>query len=66
MKRAEAFISSNFRYCQLISMFCAKMRDNHTVKNHYRTLRVIYDTQTQELLDLSGKKKIHTQNASAI
>ena len=46
-------------------MFCSKMRDNVTVKTHYRTLRAIYDTQTrsyEELLDLSGKKKIDTQN----
>ena len=41
------------------------MNDNLIVKNHYRTLRAIYDTQTrsyEELLHLSGKKKIHTQN----
>ena len=41
------------------------MRDNLIVKNHYRTLRAIYDTQTrsyEELPDLSGKKKIHMQN----
>ena len=46
-------------------MFCGKMSDNLIVKTHYRTLRAIYDTQTrsyEELLDLSGKKKIHTQN----
>ena len=38
--------------------------DNLIVKTHYRTLRAIYDTQTrsyEELLHLSGKKKIHTQ-----
>ena len=46
-------------------MFCGKMSDNRIVKTHYRTLRAIYDTQTrsyEELLHLSGKKKIHTQN----
>ena len=46
-------------------MFCGKMRDNVTVKTHYRTLRAIYDTQTrsyEELLHLRRKKKIHTQN----
>ena len=46
-------------------MFCWKMSDNLNVKTHYRTLRSIYDTQTrlnEELLDLSGKKKIHKQN----
>ena len=62
---AEAYISSNFRYCPLIWMFCGKMSDNLIVKTHYRTLRAIYDTQTrsyEELLHLSGKKKIHTQN----
>ena len=62
---AEAYISSNFRYCPLIWMFCSKMSDNLIVKTHYRTLRAIYDTQTrsyEELLHLSGKKKIHTQN----
>ena len=62
---AEVYTSSNFRYCPLIWMFCGKMNDNLIVKSHYRTLRAIYDTQTrsyQELLHLSGKKKIHTQN----
>ena len=62
---AEAYISSNFRYCPLIWMFCGKMSDTLIVKTHYRTLRAIYDTQTrsyEELLHLSGKKKIHTQN----
>ena len=62
---AEADISLNFRHCPLIWMFCGKMSDNLIVKTHYRTLRAIYDTQTrsyEELLHLSGKKKIHTQN----
>ena len=56
----EAYISSNFRYCPLIWMFCGKM-----MKTHYRTLRAIYDAQTrsyEELLHLSGKNKIHMQN----
>ena len=60
---AEIYISSNFRYCPLIWMFCGKMSDNFIVKTHYRTYRAIYDTQTrsyEELLHLSGKKKIHT------
>ena len=46
-------------------MFCSKMSDNLIVKTRYRTLRTIYDTQTrsyEELLYLSGKKKIRTQN----
>ena len=62
---AEAYISSNFRYCPLIWMFCGKMSDNLIAKSNYRTLRAIYYTQTrsyEELLHLSGKKKIHTQN----
>ena len=44
---AQAYISSNFRYCLLIWMFCGKMTDNLIVKTHYRTLRAIYDTQTR-------------------
>ena len=62
---AEAYISSNFRYCPLIWMFCGKISDNLIVKTHCRTFRAMYDTQTrlyEELLHLSGKKKIHTQN----
>ena len=46
-------------------MLCGKMGDNLIVKTHYSPLRAIYDTQTrsyEELLDLSGKKKTHTQN----
>ena len=45
----EPYISSSFRYCPLIWMFCSKM-----MKTHYRTL--------EELLQLSEEKKIHTQN----
>ena len=62
---AEPYISSHFRYCPLVWMFCGKMSDSLIVKTHYKTLRAIYDTQTrsyEELLHLSGKKKIHTQN----
>ena len=62
---AEAYISSNFRYCPLIWMFCGKMSDNRIVKTHYKTLRAIYLTKTrsyEEVLHLSGRKKIHTQN----
>ena len=46
-------------------MFCGNMSDNLIGKTHYRTLRAIYDTQTrsyEELLHLSEKTKIHTQN----
>ena len=62
---AEAYTSSNFRYCPIVWMFCGKMSGNLNVKTHYRTLRAIYDTQTrsyEELLHLSVKKKIYTQN----
>ena len=62
---AEACISSNFRSCPLIWMFCGKMRDNLPVKIHYRMIRAINDTQTwsyEEPLHIKGKKKIHTQN----
>ena len=63
---AEAYTLSKFRYCPLIMMFWGKMSDNLIVKIHYRTLRAICDTRTrsyEELLDLSGKKEIHTQNS---
>ena len=66
---AEAYTLSKFRYCPLIMMFCGKMSDNLIVKTHYRTLRAIYHTPTrsyEELLDLSGKKKIHTQNSKLL
>ena len=46
-------------------MFCSKMNDNIFVKTHYKTLTAIYDAQTrsyEELVDLSEKKEIHTQN----
>ena len=60
---AEAYISSSYRYCPLIWMFSGTISDILIVKTHYRTLRAIYDTQTQsyeELLHLSGKtKSIH-------
>ena len=41
------------------------MSDNLIVKTHYRTLRAIYDTETRsyvEILQKTGKKKLHTQN----
>ena len=65
----KACISSNFRYCPLIWMFCGKMSDNLIVKTHYRTLRAIYDTQRgsyEELLHLSWIKKIHKQNLQIV
>ena len=40
------------------------LRQNLIVKTHSRTLRAICDTQTQsyeEVVNLSGKKKIDTQ-----
>ena len=46
-------------------MFCSKMSGNFIVKTYYRTLRALCDTQTrshEELLHLSGKTNIHTQN----
>ena len=61
----EAYISSGFRYCPLIWIFYDKMSDNPIVKTQYRALKAICDTQTrsyEELLHLSQKKKIHTQN----
>ena len=61
----EPYISSNFRSCPLIWMFCSKMSDNLVVKTYYRTRKPVYDTQTrsyEELLQLSEEKKIHTQN----
>ena len=54
-----------FRYCPLIWMFCSKMSGNFIVKTYYRTLRALCVTQTrshEELLHLSGKTNIHTQN----
>ena len=50
-------------------MFCSKMGDILIVKTHYRTLTAIYETQTrsyEELLHLSGKRKIHTQNLQTL
>ena len=41
---AEAYISSNFRYCSLIWMFCGKMSENLIVEIHYRPPRAIYGT----------------------
>ena len=38
---AEPHISSNFRYCLMIWMFCGKMSDNLIVKTHYRALRAV-------------------------
>ena len=66
---ADTYISSNFRYLLLIWMFCGKMSDSHIMKMHYRTLRAIYDRQTrsyEELLNLSGKKKVHMQNSQIL
>ena len=33
-----AYISPNFRYFPLISMFCGKMRNNLIMKTHYEPL----------------------------
>lgn len=42
---SEVFISSNFRYCPLIWMFCSKTSDNRVVKTHYKIIRATYDIQ---------------------
>ena len=55
---AEAYISSNFRYCLLIWMFRGKMSNNLIVKFHYKSLRATYATETrsyEEILNL----KVH-------
>ena len=60
---AEAHISSNFRCCPLIWMFCGNISDSLITKTYYEALGAIYDTQTrsyEELLDLSSTKKMHT------
>ena len=46
-------------------MFRGKKSNDLIMKTDYKTLRAVYDTQTrsyEELLDLSGRNKIHTQN----
>ena len=49
---AEAYISSTFRYCLLIWMFCGKCTNNLIMRTHYRCLQAIYDTQTMIYRDL--------------
>ena len=56
---AEAYISSNFRYCPLIWMFCGKMSDNLIVEpitEHLGLYMIHKHDQYEELLQLSGKK----------
>ena len=62
---AETYILSNFRYCQLVWMFCGKCGNNVITKTHHRCLRAIYNTQTKTyhyLLRINGNIDIHTQN----
>ena len=64
---AEAYISSKFRYCPLICMFCGKINDDLIVKTDCRTLRAIYDTQTrsyEELLHLNEKKNPYAKSSN--
>ena len=61
---AEAYISSNFRYCPLIWMFCGKCSNNLIMKTNYWWLTAIYNTLTKtyrNLLCINGKIDIRTQ-----
>ena len=61
----DTFFINNFRYFPLIWIFCDKFCDSLVVRTHWRLLWRIYYTQLkpyEEVLDISAKNKIHTQN----
>ena len=60
----NAFIDSQFNYAPLIWMFCRKEFYLIMQKIHYKTLKVIYQSNKtyEELLELSETVSIHQQH----
>ena len=62
---ANAFIESQFNYAPSILMFAPKMTINKICKQHYRTLKVVYneyEKSYEELLEMNKSASIHQRH----
>ena len=60
----NAFINSQFNYVPIIWMFCGKQHYEKIKKIHYKSLKVVFQTDGtyEELLDLSNESSIHQRH----
>jgi len=66
---ANAFILSNFQYCNTIWMFCNNKENNKICNIHKRTLRCIYNEHSlsyEELLTLENTYSLHVKNLQSL
>ena len=66
---ANSFIMSNFRYCNLVWMFCPKAENTRVNQIHKRVLRCVNnspDKTLEELLIKHNIFSIHTQNLQSL
>ena len=62
---SETYITSAFRYCPLICMFCNKTSNNQINKIHKRTLLLIFkmeDANFEDLLLKDNSWSVHENN----
>ena len=69
LKICNAYILSQFNYCNLIWMFCSKTSNKSIIRSHKRALRITYqDTSSsyQELLEQNKCITIHQRNLQSL
>ena len=69
LKIAQAYILSQFNYCNLIWMFCSKTSNNKIVQTHKRALRAIHQDNSvsyQDLLTVEHSIDIHQRNLQTL
>ena len=64
----KAFITSQFSYCPLISMFHSRSLNNKINRIHERALRLVYQNNLSfsELLDLDNSVTVHQKNLQVL
>ena len=67
---ASSFIFSQFKYCNLVWMFCAKPENSRIDKIHKRVLRCVYNStgnlELDEFLSQYHESSIHVQNLQSL
>ena len=66
---SNSFVMSNFRYCNLIWMFCTKTENLRINQVHKQTLRFMYNEPSKSLLELleeHGGHTIHHKNIQSL
>ena len=60
----NAFVNSQFDYASLIWMFCSRESYNKLKNIHYKTLKIVHQTEGtyEDLLNLSNEDSIHQKH----